>query len=137
MAKENVAKFFEKLASDKALAEKLAAANKDYAGGHEVKAGDDAAKKAAVEEILLPIAKEAGFTFTYDELAAYEKDQQGKLEGEVSDDEMASAAGGCIGLPGKLCIILGSPGNDPMNPDINPCPAGVPPMKTVDEMLKK
>lgn len=92
MAKENVAKFFEKLASDKALAEKLAAVAKEYSS----KGDDEAALKAAAEAVILPLAKEAGFSFTAEELMAYHEEKQGDMEGEISDDEMANAAGGCF-----------------------------------------
>ena len=124
MAKENVVRFFEQLATDKAMTEKLAAADKDYAEKHEVKAGDEAARKAAVEAILVPLAKEAGFPFTVDELAAYEKEQQGKLKGKLAYDEMENVAGGVEdpslweecdgrgkrGIPSnpERCIFLGS-----------------------------
>ncbi len=91
MAKEKVAKFFEQLAADKALAEKLAAADKAYAEQHQGEQADEAAEKAAVGAIVLPLAKEAGFDFTAEELFAYVQEE---LAGEVSDDEMANAAGG-------------------------------------------
>ena len=115
MAKENVAKFFEKLASDVALAEKLAKAGEKYGD----RGTDEAAVKAATEAVILPIAKEAGFPFTIEEFVAYNKERQGKLEGEVSDDEMAHAAGGCFMPSPKvkeiLCPnqgIMGLPGGD-------------------------
>ena len=91
MAKEKVAKFLEQLAADKALAEKLAAADKAYAEQHQGEQADEAAEKAAVGAIVLPLAKEAGFDFTAEELFAYVQEE---LAGEVSDDEMANAAGG-------------------------------------------
>ena len=98
MAKEKVAKFLEQLAADKALAEKLAAADKAYAEQHQGEQADEAAEKAAVGAIVLPLAKEAGFDFTAEELFAYVQEE---LAGEVSDDEMANAAGGrrVVGTP--------------------------------------
>ena len=94
MAKENVAKFYEKLAEDPALAERLQAADKAYAEKHgglgsEI---DDATRRKAAEEIVLPIAAEMGLPFTIEELAAYEEEQLAAME--VSDDEMANVAGG-------------------------------------------
>ena len=102
MAKEKVAKFLEQLAADKALAEKLAA-DKAYAEQHQGEQADEAAEKAAVGAIVLPLAKEAGFDFTAEELFAYVQEE---LAGEVSDDEMANAAGGrrVLGTPRSRCI---------------------------------
>ena len=111
MAKENVAKFFEKLAADKSLAEKIAAADKAYGDKHKGENADEAAKKAAVEAILLPLAKEAGLPFTADELLSAEQEKLGQMEGEISDDEISQAAGGVRGEPdgigGNLCYYAG------------------------------
>ena len=94
MAKENVAKFYEKLAEDPALAERLQAADKAYAEKHGGSGSgiDDAARRKAAEEIVLPMAAEMGLPFTFEELAAYEEEQLAAME--VSDDEMANVAGG-------------------------------------------
>lgn len=62
---ENVAKFFEVYEADPALQEKVRTAEALYPGSLEVRA-------AVVEEVLLPIAKEAGFEFTVADLRAYE-----------------------------------------------------------------
>ena len=67
MAKENVKKFYEKLANDKALQEKLAKAQKGYTR-------DLNDRQTIVETIFLPIAKEAGFDFTAEELKAAERE---------------------------------------------------------------
>ena len=98
MAKENIAKFYEALARDKALAEKLAAADKAYAETHELPAADadEVAQLAfcreAAKEIILPIAAEAGFPFTVEEMEAFEKEQIATLQ--MSDDELDQVAGG-------------------------------------------
>ena len=110
MAKENVARFFAKLSSDKVFAEKLSAADAAYAKTHDAKNVDENARKAAAEAILLPIAKEAGLPFTVEELASYEKEKMEEISGEVSDDEMANAAGGAepaAGLGMTLCKFIG------------------------------
>lgn len=62
---ENVAKFFELYEADPALQEKVQTAEALYPGSLEV-------RTAVVEEVLLPIAKEAGFEFTVADLRAYE-----------------------------------------------------------------
>ena len=102
MAKENVAKFYEKLAEDTALAEKINGLDKVFAEKHEAPAEDAdekvvlAFREEAVKAVLLPVAKEAGFDFTIDELKAYEQEQLAALK--LSDDELEQVAGG--GRPG-------------------------------------
>ena len=72
MAKENVGKFYEKLAQDAALAEKLNALDKDFAEKNGASTDDAAMREKAVETIIIPLAKEVGLPFTLDELKAYE-----------------------------------------------------------------
>lgn len=106
MAKENVAKFFEALNKDKSLAEKLMAAEKAYSGAHEAPANSASKeeklkfREEAMKEVLLPLAKEAGFPFTLEEMKAAEQENPPKEE--LSEDEMEKVAGGftigfCIG----------------------------------------
>ena len=64
MAKENVGKFYDKLAQDAALAEKLNALDKDFAEKNEGFADDAAMREKAVDAIIIPLAKEAGLPFT-------------------------------------------------------------------------
>ena len=96
MAKENVAKFYEKLAEDPALAERLQAADAAYVRSHRLPTGmsDEEAGLAFYREaattILLPMAAEEGLPFTLEELEACEQERTD----EVSDDEMAQVAGG-------------------------------------------
>ena len=98
MAKENVAKFYEKLAEDTALAEKINGLDKVFAEKHEAPAEDAdekvvlAFREEAVKAVLLPVAKEAGFDFTIDELKAYEQEQLAALK--LSEDELEQVAGG-------------------------------------------
>ena len=98
MAKENVAKFYEKLAQDKALAEKINGLDKAFAETHKAPA-ENADEKAviafreeAVKAVLLPVAKDAGFDFTIGELKAYEQEKLASLK--LSDDELEQVAGG-------------------------------------------
>ena len=92
MAKENVAKFYEKLAQDVALAEKLNALDKDFAEKNEGSADDIAMREKAAEAIILPLAQEVGLPFTLDELKEYEQEQLKGLN--LSEDELEQVAGG-------------------------------------------
>ena len=93
MAKENVKKFYEKLANDKALREKLAKAQESYTG-------DLNDRQTIVETVFLPIAKEAGFDFTAEELKAAERELV--EEKGISEEELENVSGG-----GGLCIFIG------------------------------
>ena len=48
---------------------------------------------------MIPVAKEAGFDFTSDELMAYAQDLIGKSGGELSIDELEAVAGGKSSAP--------------------------------------
>ena len=92
MAKENVGKFYDKLAQDAALAEKLNALDKDFAEKNGTSADDAAMREKAVEAIIIPLAKEVGLPFTLEELKEYEQDQMKNMT--LSEDELAQVAGG-------------------------------------------
>ncbi|ORU00105.1 hypothetical protein D081_1199 [Anaerovibrio sp. JC8] len=92
MAKENVGKFYAKLAQDAALAEKLNALDKDFADTNEGSADDIAFREKAAEAIVLPLAKEAGLPFTLEELKEYEQEQLKNMT--LSEDELDQVAGG-------------------------------------------
>ncbi len=92
MAKENVGKFYEKLAQDAALAEKLNALDKDFAEKNEGSADDAAMREKAVVAIVLPLAKEVGLPFTLEELKEYEQEQLKEMN--LSEDELDQVAGG-------------------------------------------
>lgn len=90
MAQESAKKYMELLRDDKALQEKLAAATAAYAG-------DASDEKAVFAAVLAPIAKEAGFDFSYEDAAELAK----APVGELSDDELDQVAGGfalCFGI---------------------------------------
>jgi len=109
MALEQVKAFFDAVAENKELQEKLNAADKAYNG--------DAADKAAVAEaILLPIAKEAGYDFTAEEFIAYNQEAKASQNNvELADDELEAVAGGewvfClpygIGWAEDTCRVFG------------------------------
>ena len=92
MAKENVAKFYEKLAEEAALAEKLNALDKDFAEKNGASADDAAMREKAVEAVIVPLAKEVGLPFTLDELKEYEQEQLKEMN--LSEDELDQVAGG-------------------------------------------
>ncbi len=92
MAKENVGKFYDKLAQDAALAEKLNEMDKDFAEKNGTSAEDVAMREKAAEAIILPLAQEVGLPFTLDELKEYEQEQLKGLN--LSEDELEQVAGG-------------------------------------------
>ena len=92
MAKANVGKFYEKLAQDAALAEKLNALDKDFAEKNEGSADDIAFREKAVAAIVIPLAEEVGLPFTLEELKEYEQEQLKGLN--LSEDELEQVAGG-------------------------------------------
>jgi hypothetical protein len=92
MAKENVAKFYEKLVEDAALAEKLNALDKDFAEKNGASSDDAAMREKAVAAIVIPLAKEVGLPFTLDELKEYEQEQLKEMN--LSEDELDQVAGG-------------------------------------------
>ena len=92
MAKENVGKFYDKLAQDAALAEKLNEMDKKFADTNEGSADDAAMREKAVETIIIPLAKEVGLPFTLEELKEYEQEQLKEMN--LSEDELDQVAGG-------------------------------------------
>ena len=114
MAKENVGKFYEKLAQDAALAEKLNALDKDFAEKNGASTDDAAMREKAVEAIIIPLAKEVGLPFTLEELKEYEQEQMKEMN--LSEDELDQVAGGKRkyhgpaannSKGGALCAFLG------------------------------
>ena len=98
MAKENVGKFYDKLAQDAALAEKLNALDKDFAEKNGASSDDAAMREKAVEAIIIPLAKEVGLPFTLEELKKYEQEQLKEMN--LSEDELDQVAGGHPGHHG-------------------------------------
>ena len=90
MAVENAKKFMELVASDEALQRKLEERTDAYEG-------DPADERAIFEAIILPVAKEAGFELSYEDmtsLADNKNNKKGKLGKKLSDDELMMVAGG-------------------------------------------
>ena len=97
MAKANVGKFYEKLAQDAALAEKLNEMDKKFVDTNEGSADDIAFREKAVAAIVIPLAEEVGLPFTLEELKEYEQEQLKGLN--LSEDELEQVAGGVRGVP--------------------------------------
>jgi predicted ribosomally synthesized peptide with nif11-like leader len=81
---ETMKELYEKVAGDSALQAKFTALMKDAE-----KVGEEATK-----EKLVAFAKEAGFDVSYEEVYEYFKTLSEKEEGELSDAELDSVAGG-------------------------------------------
>ncbi len=88
---KTIEQFYEQLKTDPELQKKLTAAEAQITG-------DD--PRAAFEQIL-PVIREAGYEFSFDELEAYAKEHQPNPDGEMSLDELDAVAGGGI------CILFG------------------------------
>ena len=109
MAKENVKNFCEQLMESKELQEKLKLEDAAYAEKQKSEEGvvinrTEEEKRDIIANIILPVAKEAGFEFTTEEWleVAKEAEEKQKRTGELSDDELDAVAGGWAG-----CFIIG------------------------------
>ena len=100
MAKENVKAFFEALSQNEALQQVLKEKELAYTG-------DKEDREAVVNEVLLPVAEEAGYAFTLEELKEIEEGM--RPEGEVDEDELEAVAGGVIW---GVCVMVGIGGGD-------------------------
>ena len=114
MAKANVGKFYDKLAQDAALAEKLNEMDKDFAEKNGTSVDDAAMREKAVEAIIIPLAQEVGPPFIIEELKEYEQEQLKEMN--LSEDELDQVAGGKRkyhgpaannSKGGALCAFLG------------------------------
>ena len=82
---DDVKKFMDLMGSDEALQQKFRAAAEGYAG--------DQTQESAFQDLIAPIAEEAGFQFTLEELQEYAKLQSGILS-DLSADELDQVAAG-------------------------------------------
>ena len=95
MATENIKAFFEALSKDEALQQALKEKELAYTGAKED-------REAVMEAIVLPVAREAGYDFTLEELNELEKCMQ--AEGELAEEELESVAGGMVW---GVCFFIG------------------------------
>ena len=86
MAKEDLKKFQELLASDADFQEKFRKAAEAYTGEQD--------EKSVFDNLLLPLAKEHGLSATYDEFKEYMSNFAVSAGNELSEDELAQVAGG-------------------------------------------
>lgn len=102
MSVENVKEFYEAVSKDEALKQKFVELSRKYQG----QKMDEAKANAIMEQEMLPIAKQMGYTFSMDELQAYgEESEQKNMNRELSDTELATVAGG--GDYTGFCILAG------------------------------
>ena len=103
--KDKIMKFYEMLSSSEDMQKKLAELDKAFAETHEAPAPDAGAeafysfRKQALDEIVIPVAKEAGFDFTSDDVMEYVQNPAGESGGELSMDELEAVAGGKSSAP--------------------------------------
>ena len=123
MAKENVKAFYEALSKDEAMQQAVKAKELAYTGKKED-------REAVAEEIVIPVAKEAGYEFTLEELREFEEGL--RPAGELDEDELEAVSGGlglglgvtafggvaysffsddCRGMGFGFCILIGVTGN--------------------------
>lgn len=95
MSVDQVKAFFQKVKEDEALGKKLSDAQAAYKGD----------KDGVVAAVIIPVAAEAGFKFTTEDVkAAFPTG-----EGEASEDELDAVAGGftCQGVGTKsFCVLV-------------------------------
>ena len=109
MAKENVKKFLEELSTNKELQEKFMEAQKGYKA-------EGKGEEEIFEDIVLPIAKEAGYEFTMSEYKNAQREAM--AEKGISEEELENVSGGwsvCwgVGISSSwfsFCFTLGYDG---------------------------
>ncbi len=99
MSKENVKLFYEILSKDKSLQEKTTAIGKKYAG----QKLDETQMEVIYQKELIPLAKKEGYDFTLTEIQDYASETKKPAMREISEEELATVAGGeyC------MCVIQG------------------------------
>lgn len=80
MSMESAKNFMAEISKGGVLQDKINAALESYTG-------DSSDKKARFEAVVIPIAKEAGFDISWEEI-------EGSADGELSADALKSFAGG-------------------------------------------
>ena len=91
MSTENVKKFYEAVSQDKTLKQKFVELSQKYQG----QPMDEAKRMSIFEQEALPLAAQRGYSFTMDDLKAYEDEmQQAKMGCELSDSELGAVSGG-------------------------------------------
>lgn len=97
MSKEDVQRFYKALSQDEALQKKFMVLNEIPA---------EAQQESSIESQLIPLAKEAGFDFTLEELKEY---AQAQKKQPLSNEELAAVTGGKVegNMTECICVIGG------------------------------
>ena len=91
MSVENVKMFYEAVSQDEALKQKFAQLAQKYQG----QPMDEVRALSLMEQEVLPLAAQLGYSFTIDDVKSYELAmQQAKNGCEMSDAEMEAVTGG-------------------------------------------
>ena len=98
MSVENIKRFYDELAKDEALQNRFKTLAKKYEGLQP----DEGQLDDICEKELLPFAKSAGYDFTLEELRGYGRDVINPGMRQLSEEELASVAGGSC-----LCVFVG------------------------------
>ncbi|GEM_PF-1316479 len=99
MSKESVRKFYEMVSKDADLQRTFREKGESLSEKYGVGAiGDEHLEELFLKEVL-PVAREAGFEFSFQELQEYAAES--KTKGEIMDEELAAVAGG-----GDLCVCV-------------------------------
>jgi len=100
MSIENVKKFYEAVSQDESLKQEFTDLNRKYQG----QPTDEAKVMSIFEQEALPLAKQMGYSFTMDDLKAYEEEmEQANMNRELSDEELQAVTGGVT----SFCYRLG------------------------------
>ena len=91
MSVENVKMFYEAVSQDEALKQKFAQLAQKYQG----QPMDEVRALSLMEQEVLPLAAQLGYSFTIDDVKSYELAMQQVKNGcEMSDAEMEAVTGG-------------------------------------------
>lgn len=105
MSVENVRKFYETVARNEALKQKFVELSQKYQGQQM----DEAEAMLLLEQEVLPIARQMGYSFSIDDLKAYsEEKKQAGVNRVLSDSELEAISG--AGINGTSnCFVIGAP----------------------------
>ncbi len=102
MSKENVVRFEKQLLKDEELQKKIKETFETFKNNLE---GDALPDDKEVFDVVAPVAKEAGFEFSYED---YVEAKKAAAEGEIDLDEMKAVAGGANEEEGwGACVGIG------------------------------
>ena len=102
MSVENVKMFYEAVSKDEDLKQKFVELSQKYKG----QPMDGAKTISVMEQEALPLAAQMGYSFSMDDLQAYEVEvQQAKMGCELSDEELQAVSGGNVLT--DFCLFVG------------------------------